>query len=116
MQHQRRGDQPCRLRYSHTASAAKDHASTAEAPAASGADAGGRNGGACSAISAAIWRTQTVLRRKLPGRGAASQGQTATARFVLFALIPVHVAAAALHGIVRKDGAFSRMWPGRGQG
>jgi cytochrome b561 len=37
-----------------------------------------------------------------------------TARFALFALILLHIGAAAFHGIVKKDGVFSRMWPGRG--
>jgi cytochrome b561 len=35
----------------------------------------------------------------------------ATAKYVLVALIGMHVAAAAYHGIVRRDGVFSRMWP-----
>lgn len=35
----------------------------------------------------------------------------ATARYVLIALILLHVAAAAYHGIIRRDGVFSRMWP-----
>jgi cytochrome b561 len=35
----------------------------------------------------------------------------ATAKSVLLALIAMHVAAAAYHGIVRRDGVFSRMWP-----
>lgn len=34
-----------------------------------------------------------------------------TARFALFALIAMHIGAAAFHGIVKKDGVFSRMWP-----
>ena len=37
----------------------------------------------------------------------------ATTRFVLFALIFLHVGAAAYHGLVRRDGVFSRMWPRR---
>ena len=28
-------------------------------------------------------------------------------------LIVLHIGAAAFHGIIRKDGVFSRMWPGR---
>lgn len=35
------------------------------------------------------------------------------ARFPLVALILMHVGAAAFHGIVKRDGVFSRMWPGR---
>lgn len=37
-----------------------------------------------------------------------------TARFVLALLILMHIGAAAFHGIVKKDGVFSRMWPSRG--
>lgn len=36
------------------------------------------------------------------------------ARFPLVALILMHVGAALMHGIVKRDGVFSRMWPGRG--
>jgi cytochrome b561 len=35
----------------------------------------------------------------------------ATAKSALIALIALHVAAAAYHGIIRRDGVFSRMWP-----
>jgi cytochrome b561 len=35
------------------------------------------------------------------------------ARFPLVLLILMHVGAAAFHGIVKRDGVFSRMWPGR---
>lgn len=35
----------------------------------------------------------------------------ATAKFGLIVLIQVHILAAAYHGIVRRDGVFSRMWP-----
>jgi cytochrome b561 len=35
----------------------------------------------------------------------------ATAKYGLILLIGMHVAAAAYHGIVRRDGVFSRMWP-----
>lgn len=35
----------------------------------------------------------------------------ATAIVGLMALIALHVAAAAFHGLVRRDGVFSRMWP-----
>lgn len=33
------------------------------------------------------------------------------ARFALIGLIAAHVGAALYHGIVKKDGVFSRMWP-----
>lgn len=33
------------------------------------------------------------------------------AKWGLMALIALHVAAATYHGIVRRDGVFSRMWP-----
>jgi cytochrome b561 len=36
-----------------------------------------------------------------------------TARFALALLILAHIGAAALHGIIKKDGVFSRMWPRR---
>jgi cytochrome b561 len=35
----------------------------------------------------------------------------AAAAFALIGLVSVHVAAASYHGIVRRDGVFSRMWP-----
>lgn len=35
----------------------------------------------------------------------------ATLAWVLMATITVHVAAAAYHGLVRRDGVVSRMWP-----
>ena len=35
----------------------------------------------------------------------------ATTIVVLLILIAMHVSAAAYHGIVRRDGVFSRMWP-----
>ena len=34
-----------------------------------------------------------------------------TARFVLAALILTHVGAAILHGVIKRDGVFQRMWP-----
>jgi cytochrome b561 len=34
-----------------------------------------------------------------------------TALFVLLALIAMHISAAAYHGLVRRDGVVSRMWP-----
>ena len=36
---------------------------------------------------------------------------TRSRRSVLIVLIAMHVAAAAYHGIVRRDGVFSLMWP-----
>ncbi len=33
------------------------------------------------------------------------------AAFSLIGLVALHVAAAAYHGLVRRDGVFSRMWP-----
>lgn len=41
----------------------------------------------------------------------AAKALHATAIFVLLALVALHVAAAAYHGLVRRDGVFSRMWP-----
>jgi cytochrome b561 len=40
-----------------------------------------------------------------------AKGIHATARFGLIALIVVHISAALYHGLVLKDGVFSRMWP-----
>jgi cytochrome b561 len=37
----------------------------------------------------------------------------ATTRYALIAVILMHVGAAAFHGIVKRDGVFSRMWPRR---
>lgn len=37
-----------------------------------------------------------------------------TARFALALLILAHIGAAVFHGVVKKDGVFSRMWPRRG--
>ena len=33
------------------------------------------------------------------------------ARYVIIALIFAHVGAAAMHGLIKRDGVFSRMWP-----
>ena len=33
------------------------------------------------------------------------------ARYVIIALILAHVGAAAMHGLIKRDGVFSRMWP-----
>jgi cytochrome b561 len=41
----------------------------------------------------------------------AAKAVHATAALALIALIALHVAAASYHGIVRKDGVISRMWP-----
>jgi cytochrome b561 len=35
------------------------------------------------------------------------------ARFPLVLLILMHIGAALYHGVVKRDGVFSRMWPGR---
>ena len=37
------------------------------------------------------------------------------ARFVLIALIAMHVGAALFHGYVKRDGVLSRMWPASGR-
>ena len=34
-----------------------------------------------------------------------------TCAFMLIALIAMHVGAAAFHGLVKRDGVVSRMWP-----
>ncbi|SNR45094.1 cytochrome b [Paracoccus sediminis] len=36
----------------------------------------------------------------------------ATAAFVLIAILAVHVGAALQHALIRRDGVWSRMWPG----
>lgn len=41
----------------------------------------------------------------------AAQAVHVTCAFVLIALIAMHVGAAAFHGLVRRDGVVSRMWP-----
>ncbi|MHB2267361.1 cytochrome b [Aliihoeflea sp. PC F10.4] len=38
----------------------------------------------------------------------------ATAKFTLMFFIVLHVAAATWHGLIRRDGVFSRMWPPAG--
>ncbi|MCZ0961223.1 cytochrome b [Paracoccus benzoatiresistens] len=38
----------------------------------------------------------------------------AAAAFLLIAVLAVHVAAALQHALIRRDGVWSRMWPGRG--
>lgn len=40
-----------------------------------------------------------------------AKGIHAVAKNVLILLILMHVGAAAFHGLVRRDGVFSRMWP-----
>ncbi|WP_207103148.1 cytochrome b [Paracoccus shandongensis] len=37
----------------------------------------------------------------------------ATAAFLLIAVLAVHVGAALQHALIRRDGVWSRMWPGR---
>lgn len=41
----------------------------------------------------------------------AAQATHATVRILLIAVIALHVSAAAYHGLIRRDGVFSRMWP-----
>ena len=41
----------------------------------------------------------------------AAQTVHVTCAFVLIALIAMHVSAAAFHGLVKRDGVVSRMWP-----
>ncbi|MEL6839528.1 MAG: cytochrome b [Pseudomonadota bacterium] len=36
--------------------------------------------------------------------------------YAITALVVVHIAAACFHGVVRKDGVFSRIWPPVGKG
>ncbi len=43
--------------------------------------------------------------------GEFASGVHAVSAVVLIVLIGIHVGAAAYHGIVRRDGVFSRMWP-----
>lgn len=43
--------------------------------------------------------------------GEIASGVHAVSVVVLLVLIAMHVGAAAYHGIVRRDGVFSRMWP-----
>ncbi len=47
------------------------------------------------------------------GVAAIAKAVHASARVPLVALILLHIAAAAFHGIVKRDGVASRMWPGR---
>lgn len=51
------------------------------------------------------------LLSKDEGVAAVAKAVHATARYGLVLLILLHVAAAAYHGIIRRDGVFSRMWP-----
>lgn len=44
---------------------------------------------------------------------AVAKAVHASARVPLIGLILLHVAAAVWHGVVRRDGVLSRMWPGR---
>ncbi|WP_425053335.1 cytochrome b [Psychromarinibacter sp. S121] len=41
----------------------------------------------------------------------AASGFHDTAKSVLIVLIVMHAGAAAMHGLVKRDGVFSRMWP-----
>lgn len=47
------------------------------------------------------------------GVAAIAKAVHASARVPLVALILLHIAAAVWHGIVKRDGVASRMWPGR---
>jgi cytochrome b561 len=60
-----------------------------------------------------VWDAMGVPRLVEKSKELADQAKAihATARFGLFALILAHVGAAVYHGVVRKDGVFSRMWP-----
>ena len=48
---------------------------------------------------------------KAEGVSEIAESVHATVKYILIALIAMHVAAAAYHGLVRRDGVFSRMWP-----
>lgn len=48
------------------------------------------------------------------GVAAVAKAVHASTRVPLVVLIAMHLGAAALHGIVKRDGVVSRMWPGRG--
>jgi cytochrome b561 len=48
---------------------------------------------------------------KNPALSKAAETVHVTLAFVLIALIAAHVGAAALHGLVRRDGVVARMWP-----
>lgn len=50
---------------------------------------------------------------KDPALAKSAQAVHGTARFGLAILILMHVVAALWHGIVKRDGVFSRMWGGR---
>ncbi len=39
----------------------------------------------------------------------------ATAKFTLIFFIVLHIGAASYHGLIRRDGVFSRMWPPTGR-
>lgn len=46
--------------------------------------------------------------------GDAASGLHKAAAFLLIAVLAVHVGAALQHALIRRDGVWSRMWPGRG--
>lgn len=48
---------------------------------------------------------------KMEAVSKVAKGIHASAKVVLAGLILVHVAAAVYHGLVRRDGVISRMWP-----
>ncbi|MGL4319952.1 MAG: cytochrome b [Paracoccaceae bacterium] len=60
-----------------------------------------------------VWDSIGVPRLVAKSEELAKQAKAihGIARFALFALILAHVGAAVYHGVVRKDGVFSRMWP-----
>ncbi|MFM2390925.1 MAG: hypothetical protein RLZZ437_2480 [Pseudomonadota bacterium] len=62
-----------------------------------------------------VWDALGVPRLVEKSKELADQAKAihGTARFALFALILMHVGAALYHGLIRKDGVFSRMWPGK---
>lgn len=51
---------------------------------------------------------------KMESLGAAASTVHYLTHYAVIVLIALHIGAALFHGIVRRDGVFSRMWPGRG--
>ncbi len=51
---------------------------------------------------------------KTPKLADAAQALHATAAFLLIAVLAIHIGAALQHALIRRDGVWSRMWPGRG--
>lgn len=48
---------------------------------------------------------------EMEGVSKIASGVHAATKVVLIGLVAAHTGAAAYHGLVRKDGVFSRMWP-----